>query len=53
MSEPPISNLGLWRNGERLIPCRYALENCRRTLNLGSMSGTDNSSLPGNSLLPQ
>ena len=51
MPEPHISNLGLWRNGERLIPCRYALEeNCRRTLNLGNMSGTDNSSLPGDQL---
>ena len=42
MSETHISNLGLWRNGERLIPCRYASQyNCRRRLNLGNMSGTD------------
>ena len=51
MSEPHISNLGFWQNGERLIPCRYASQyNCRRTLNLGNMSGTDNSSLPGEQL---
>ena len=51
MSETHISNLGLWRNGERLIPCRYASQyNCRRLLNLGNMSGTDNSSLPGDQL---
>ena len=40
MSEPSISNLGFWRNGERIIKCKCATTHgCDKELNLGNMSG--------------